>query len=550
MWKQEVILSVRLHCVSFTFYIQYSIHFFASFFTNCSCGWHQVCATENSDDRYQWHRWEKVEYKIDEETGQSSSHMEFIPHTATRAEFMKEFKGMFSKWLPHERLTLLVYQSFKKQEELLSRVKYASKLVCDYASQINVNRFFSSTCTHEAKINLCVLVLATDLTKEEKFYKGKSASEYTTKIVESQRTDVFYGLFDCHHKGSAQHHKMMHEDAIHYMKKGTSVYGEMYVDGQRIPMKGGEAHQNPLPAEYIDEHGNVRDITNFEFHLTDKEWVSDKKSAEDAECPYLEWVLGRYDGCSGQYAGNKATANVGRSILGPSGVRCLSGIQVAMHGKALADPYGFLVKKYLGSNIQAGKTLEAGARNAVLYLAQHHPRIVSEKGEAQVNMKSGVWSAERLIYIFYPEELWSKTPCDIKQSMPKKYHSRSSVPTPQPIDIVTQYGKVICRPFVCPCPKCLPPICDYNNCMLKTLVGNMETLSFKEVPSFDASLTRQRLLTEFSSEPRSGQVRAVAVDEREQVIEGTYWLINNHTDCHTTGAKVRHWYCSCQSTVL
>lgn len=50
------------------------------------CGWHQTCPTENSDDLYEWHRWEKVEYKIDEETGKPKTQIEFVPHRGTRKD--------------------------------------------------------------------------------------------------------------------------------------------------------------------------------------------------------------------------------------------------------------------------------------------------------------------------------------------------------------------------------------------------------------------------------------------------------------------------------
>ena len=172
------------------------------------CGWHQTCPTENSDNLYEWHRWEEVEYKIDEETGKPKTQIDFVPHRGTRKDFMGEFKGMFAKWLSHDQFFKVVYQSFKKQEEYLHSqdVEISREVcisVCDYASQININRYFSSTCTHE-KINCCVLVIASELSKNDLFEKGEIMQVATHKVVDSLKTlAVFYGIFDPENKPPA-----------------------------------------------------------------------------------------------------------------------------------------------------------------------------------------------------------------------------------------------------------------------------------------------------------------------------------------------------------
>ena len=48
-----------------------------------------------------WMRWEQRVRGKSRETGESVMCMEFVPHTATRAEFMEEFIAKFEEWMPH-----------------------------------------------------------------------------------------------------------------------------------------------------------------------------------------------------------------------------------------------------------------------------------------------------------------------------------------------------------------------------------------------------------------------------------------------------------------
>ena len=67
-------------------------------------------------------------------------------------------------------------------------------------------------------------------------------------------------------------------------------------------------------------------------------------------------------------------------------------------------------------------------------------------------MKNGVCAPERLIYIHYPKELWSKAaPPTIKQSMTKIYHYRDGMLNDQTSDMIATFGRVVARKFPCPC---------------------------------------------------------------------------------------------------
>lgn len=452
---------------------------------------------------------------------------EFVPHDGTRKEFMQEFKGMFENWLPHHQLARIIFQSYKKQEEMLRTLGavHSSKVfisVCDYASQINVNREFNATCSHEAKINCCVLVMGHHFAKKEAYIKGKNPDEDHKEMVDTQQTDAFYGLFGSDHKPSAHHYNLFREDAEHFLKFGSLLHGEGFVDGMRIPMKEiGHEHEFELPeAPNVDRDGNRVDIES-RYSLED---MSFDISYENASCAEVVHHIERNDGCGCQYQGKTNAGLVGRSLHGPTSLRRYSCIGAPMHGKAIADALGFLVKEYLSSAIPKGRALGPGARNAVLYLAQFHPTLTWE------NVKSGPWSPKRLIYIHYSDKHWSKAPLDFKNSMPKKFHFRASLPHYTSEHMQSEWGQIIARLFPCPCPSCVVPLCDYDNCKLKKLLneGIYKPVGFKfiKVMNTAQSQTRQATLKNFTTSIKLGQVCAVQAGEApEDEAEGDYWLI-------------------------
>ncbi len=68
------------------------------------CGWRvrtESCPVEWSNALITWMRWEQRIRGKSRETGESVMCMEFVPHTGTRAEFMKEFIAKFAEWMPH-----------------------------------------------------------------------------------------------------------------------------------------------------------------------------------------------------------------------------------------------------------------------------------------------------------------------------------------------------------------------------------------------------------------------------------------------------------------
>ena len=59
------------------------------------------------------------------------------------------------------------------------------------------------------------------------------------------------GLFAFHkagYKPNARSYNVVMEDACHFLKYGTVLHGEWFIDGQRVPLAHGKQHPQPLPA--------------------------------------------------------------------------------------------------------------------------------------------------------------------------------------------------------------------------------------------------------------------------------------------------------------
>mmetsp|Transcript_42748 Transcript_42748/g.54933 ORF Transcript_42748/g.54933 Transcript_42748/m.54933 type:complete len:209 (+) Transcript_42748:327-953(+) len=97
-------------------------------------------------------------------------------------------------------------------------------------------------------------------------------------------------------------------------------------------------------------------------------------------------------------------------------------------------------KEVLGLEHPRRKSLGTRSSERCAYLAQFHPRVTGN-----VNLKNGVWAPERLIYIHYPKELLKKSMPTMKESMPKMYHYRASMPNNQTADMVADHGQIVAR---------------------------------------------------------------------------------------------------------
>mmetsp|Transcript_70516 Transcript_70516/g.159520 ORF Transcript_70516/g.159520 Transcript_70516/m.159520 type:complete len:215 (-) Transcript_70516:435-1079(-) len=214
-------------------------------------------------------------------------------------------------------------------------------------------------------------------------------------------------MFGSNIKPTAEHYSMQREDMDNYLKYGTTLYGEWFLDGKRLPRKGGKSflddkgEQLNLPVGPLpDRAGNVT-VGGDCWTLQDAPFESNEAAARASDFPGFEHHIERTDGAGGQFQGETNAGRIPGSLVSePTKLRRHSVIGVSAHGKGIGDA----ISNTLPGNPKEGVSMKRlvcpGTRSHVLYLAQNHPR---PKGD--VDAKRGLWSPQRYFYGFYGDSL-------------------------------------------------------------------------------------------------------------------------------------------------
>jgi hypothetical protein len=177
--------------------------------------------------------------------------------------------------------------------------------------------------------------------------------------------------------------------------------------------------------------------------------------------------------------------------------------------------------------------LEPGTRNMMLYLAQNHPTPTVSAA------RSGRWSPQRYFYGYYDEALVSRPKKYFKvYEQSKKYHYRGGFCADK--FTVKHDGPITAKEYFCACPSCALPLCDFNNCKLKSLTGSRMSFHCPSIKPPDAVTTRLGSLAEFSKTIKKSEYRAVKVERDQQGIEGPYWLANVLGDAYQAPEDVTY----------
>ena len=446
--------------------------------------------------------------------------MEFSPVSGTRKEFMAEYGAQLEFYMPHIHLVRLARVNLKLQGEFMQTPEQMAKptvalSVSDYAAQHETLREFTGTCCNKEKHNDCVTCIGYKPFKHTINRKswGKRKEDTTIELIK-QRCDVFYGLFSSNHKASAHHYNMQRQDVEHFLKFGTTLHGEWFMDGERLPSKDEVAHKEPLPT------GNQPNQAGNEDG--GQPWTLRDAAVKDPDFPEMEQHIESTDGCSSQFQGEANIGEVARARVGPTNVIRHSVIGVSAHGKGVGDGLGNKVTARLREGVMNGRIVKPGTRNHVLYLAQHHPKPKQED-----DMKEGLWTPQRIFYGFYSDDVLSaKKPAHFKAYKPSMcYHSR--VGLCQDAATVKSTGPIVARKCFCACPSCRVGGSlgfDYKKCLVNGITGTPRLKHCPALKPVSGAQTQTAALTELSNSITKGAVYAIRVAADNVGIEGSYWL--------------------------
>jgi len=418
----------------------------------------------------------------------------------------------------------LLRQTGKKQEELLRLAENETVgiSVSDYAAQIETPRDYTATCAYRAKHNCCVSVIGYKPKTKTVYRKKWGKRKMDEEIQEpKQKCDVFFGMFGSNIKPTAEHYNMQREDMEHYLKYGTTLYGEWFLDGKRLPRKDGKSflddkgEQLNLPVGPLPDRAGNETMGGDCWTLQDAPFESNEAAARAADFPGFEHHIERTDGSGGQFQGETNAGRIPEALVsGPTKLRRHSVIGVSAHGKGIGDAISNTLTGNLKEGVSMKRLVCPGTRSHVLYLAQNHPR---PKGD--VDAKRGLWSPQRYFYGFYGDSLWARHPRHFTPPAKKEYHSRC---TPSSLD--NRLNRYLSRRAFCACPSCAVPKCDFDKCKVNVITGNINPVTVMSVTGTPMQ-PMTRTLTAFGATLAAGEFRAVNVAEDEKQLEGQYWVV-------------------------
>ena len=263
-----------------------------------------------------------------------------------------------------------------------------------------------------------------------------AAADERETVDYKQNVDALFAFHKAGFKPNARSYNVVMEDVCHFLKYGTVLHGEWFIDGQRVPLAHGSHRQPPPPgiterpictpdfAELArmeartDGCPNQFDYgTNYhqtaEWRVKSAQWaLADAKARRAKAEAALAAATAALAAASeeaqqaaaeelevAQAAALKVTAETKAAVesdgLSNAIIRAHTKL-IEYHGKAGYDSLGYGPKLAVAEAIESGEMLNPGTRELVAYLAMHRP----SPSVAKAN-KVGWEAPGRYIYAYY-----------------------------------------------------------------------------------------------------------------------------------------------------
>jgi hypothetical protein len=274
------------------------------------------------------------------------------------------------------------------------------------------------------------------------------------------------------------------------------------------------AHQHTLPS------GALNTDTGKEWTLRDAT-VQDLADISVPIFPEMNDVIEceDTDGCGSQFQGQTNAGRVARSAASAIGVRRKSVISIAGHGKNHSDHQGFTMDKNLKElTLSSEAPVLSGSRSVVLALAQHRPEPTQTH-----ESKHSPWAPKDVVYAFYDDELLNRNHQQFAAYKDSKFfHSRTGMQ--RDARTAETLGTLSVNRIHCACDRCKAPNYDFQNCLVRHIVGPSTKKECKRVRGAAALTTQTQALADFSLRVKKGDSWPLRVEEDQEGEEGRFWL--------------------------
>jgi hypothetical protein len=342
--------------------------------------------------------------------------------------------------------------------------------------------------------------------EQKDFYSGfvRYDTEYVSELASEGKAADNDG------DGSPMHYLLKYDDGDdeHISWRAIQVGIRNITSGGFIDI----AHQHPLPSGQINtDNGRL-------WSLRDAS-PQDLLGISVPIFPEMEDIIEDTDGCGYQFQGQTNAGRVARSASSAIGVRRKSSISVPGHGKNHSDHEGHTMDCNLKELTLSNEApVLSGTREIALALAQHRPEP-TQTHEA----KFSPWAPKDVIYAFYDNALLARAHQQFTSYKNSKfYHARTGMQ--KDARTAETLGTLNVNRIHCACESCKAPLYDYQNCLVKKIVGAVTQVECKRVRGTAAVTTQTQALADFSLQVRKGSTWPLRVEEDQEGEEGRFWL--------------------------
>lgn len=488
-------------------------------------------------------------------------------------------------------------QAATKAEQVHQALSKTATVQSDYASQLETNRTFHATCATKERHNYLVTLVGYRSWREERARPRKapprrhrritqgqpwekplsrisvpaglpelqpSSSRYPVRDSRStydfkQCVDALLAFHKSGFKPNARSYNVVMEDVCHFLKYGTVLHGEWFIEGQRVPLAHG-AHRSPLPPgsglserpimppdfpemermeARTDGCPNQFDYgTNYHqtaaWRAKTAHWALTAARAKLAQAEAaLKAAMSAFEAASeeGQEAAAEAlevaraealvVAQATQTIVDTNGIsdaitRAHTKL-IEYHGKGGYDSLGYMPKLAVEDAIQSGAMLNPGTIELVHYLALTKQTPTVAKAD-----KSGWEAPGRYIWAYYDTSKFTKFTVPDASSFKGCQENHRFIGLCEERSKAERDGPLRAVKLFCACDPCL--LFRTEECLLPALMGRAVRAKAPLAKGTPAHMPQLVSLQAFADSLDAKMLVAVTVDESEVELEGPYWL--------------------------